>query len=203
MAERRVSLPISNKRVEDILMWRDVKKSGIIFGGITLAYLVLEWSGYSLLSLVAYGLLTLLGGSLVWTNAAALLKKPGPPIPSFVKDGINEDEVKKIAQKLAPAINDGLGVAHRMITGADLLLAAKVCGALFVIGRIGGWFSFFTLVYLACFAAFVLPKVYELKKDEIDNVAGKVLEQVKALYSKAEGMAKKIPKAAAAEKKVE
>jgi len=208
MAERRVSLPISNKKVEDILMWRDVKTSGAIFGGVTLAYLVLEWSGYTLLTLAAYGLLAILGGFLVWTNAAALLHKPGPPIPSFVKDGISEEEVKKLVTKLTPCINDALGVTYRMITGKDLQLAAKVCGSLFLIAKIGAWFSLFTMVYLVCLAAFILPKVYELKKDEIDSVAAKLLEQLKTLYSKADTMVKKIPKAqgstvAAGEKKTE
>ncbi|CAD7702309.1 unnamed protein product [Ostreobium quekettii] len=203
MAERRVSLPISNKRVEDILMWRDVQKSGIIFGSLTAGYLVLEWSGYSMLSLLAYAMLGILGGFLVWTNAAALLKKPGPPIPSFVKDGVSDDDILKVAQKLTPAINDALGVVHRTITGADMVLAAKVCGALFVIAKIGGCFSLFTLCYIGVLAAFALPKVYELKKDEIDGAAAKALEQAKTLYSKAEAMAKQIPKARATDKKTE
>lgn len=59
-----------------------------------------------------------------------------------------------------------------------------------------------------CLAAFILPKVYELKKDEIDSVAAKLLEQLKTLYSKADTMVKKIPKAqgstvGAGEKKTE
>ena len=52
-------------------------------------------------------------------------------------------------------------------------------------------------------AAFALPKIYELKKDEFDGVAAKALEQAKSLYSKAEGMAKQIPKAQGTEKKTE
>lgn len=61
--------------VEDLLMWRDPKQSGIVFGSITLAYLVLEWSGKSLLSLGAYGVL--LAGAVLfgWTYFAAMTKK--------------------------------------------------------------------------------------------------------------------------------
>ena len=59
-----------------------------------------------------------------------------------------------------------------------------------------------------CIAAFTLPKVYELKKDEIDSVVAKLHEQLNVLYSKADSMVKKIPKAqgsatAATEKKTE
>ena len=33
----------------------------------------------------------------------------GPPIPSFVKDGVTEEEVKKLVTKLTPGINNALG----------------------------------------------------------------------------------------------
>lgn len=60
--------------VEDILMWRDPKVSGAIFGGFTAAYLVLEWSGLSIFCLAAYALLLLIGGLLVWHYATPLVK---------------------------------------------------------------------------------------------------------------------------------
>lgn len=56
-------------------MWRDPKQSGIIFGSITLAYLVLEWSGKPLLSLAAYGILFAGAGLFGWTYFAAMTKK--------------------------------------------------------------------------------------------------------------------------------
>lgn len=44
--------------------------------------------------------------------------------------------------------------------------------------------------------AFGAPKVYELKKDEIDALVAKGLDQVKALTSQGQSMMKKIPSAA-------
>ncbi len=54
-------------------MWRDVKKSGLVFGGITLVYLLFEWSGLSLMTIVANILLTVTLGCLAWAFVGHLL----------------------------------------------------------------------------------------------------------------------------------
>lgn len=55
-------------------MWRDPKSSGSIFGGITVLYLAIQWSGLSIFCLAAYALLTVLGGLLVWHYAVPFIK---------------------------------------------------------------------------------------------------------------------------------
>lgn len=54
--------------VEDLLMWRDPTKSGIVFGATTVVYLVIDWSGLSTLDILMY--LVFLGtlGSLLWNK---------------------------------------------------------------------------------------------------------------------------------------
>jgi hypothetical protein len=59
--------------VEDLIMWRDVKKTGMVFGGITLVYLLFEWSGLSLMTIVANVLLVVTLGCLLWANVGSLL----------------------------------------------------------------------------------------------------------------------------------
>lgn len=49
--------------------------------------------------------------------------------------------------------------------------------------------------------AFGAPKVYELKKDEIDALLAKGLDQVKALSSQGQSIMKKIPSASNASSK--
>jgi len=56
--------------VESILLWRDPRKSGAILGGATLAYLLLEWSSFSLLSVVANTLLIAVSAAFLWNNIA-------------------------------------------------------------------------------------------------------------------------------------
>jgi hypothetical protein len=56
--------------VEDLLLWRDPKKSGVVFAGATLAYLLLEWSHFSLLSIIANTLLIAVSVAFLWNNIA-------------------------------------------------------------------------------------------------------------------------------------
>jgi hypothetical protein len=55
------------------LLWRDVKKSGIVFGSITVAYLLLEWSGMSLLTILADALLLAVLVCFLWANIGSML----------------------------------------------------------------------------------------------------------------------------------
>lgn len=59
--------------VEDLIMWRDIKKTGMVFGGITLVYLLFEWSGLSLMTIVANILLAVTLGCLAWAFVGNLL----------------------------------------------------------------------------------------------------------------------------------
>lgn len=133
--------------VEDVLMWRDVRVSGGIFGGLTAAYLVLDWSGYSLFCLAAYALLTLLSALLIWHYAAPFVKM-NPPIPSFVNNGITEEEAKKAMEKAVPIVNKTLAMLNNVITGKDLVLSVKVLGAVYIVARVSAMISLFTLAYL-------------------------------------------------------
>ena len=57
--------------VEDLLLWRDPKKSGAVFVGATLFYILLHWTGLSLLTIVANSLLILVSLSFLWNNIAS------------------------------------------------------------------------------------------------------------------------------------
>ena len=56
--------------MDALLLWRDPRKSGIIFGGITAVYILLEWTKYSLINLVSNFLLIAVIGAFLWNNVA-------------------------------------------------------------------------------------------------------------------------------------
>ncbi len=56
--------------MDALLLWQDPRKSGIVFGGITAAYILLEWTKYSLINLVANFLLIAVIGAFLWNNVA-------------------------------------------------------------------------------------------------------------------------------------
>ena len=61
--------------VEGLLLWRDPVKTGGVFAGITLVYLLLEWSHYSLLTVIARVGLFAVVGSFLWNNLAQFINK--------------------------------------------------------------------------------------------------------------------------------
>lgn len=69
----------------------------------------------------------------------------------------------------------------------ELLLVKNVANsvkfglALYIMTYIGARFNFLTLCLISTIGVFVFPKVYELKKDEIDKVWALVKDKLKEL----------------------
>ncbi len=57
--------------MEDLLLWRDPKKTGIVFGAVTLATILLVLTNFNLIPIVAYALLTAVLGAFAWNNIAS------------------------------------------------------------------------------------------------------------------------------------
>ncbi|DBB08060.1 TPA: hypothetical protein ACH3X3_008263 [Trebouxia sp. C0006] len=147
---QRVSLPVDNDRkfrhlsglivqgnsglaergtfiaVEALLLWRDPAKTGGVFAGITLLYLLLEWSRFSLLTLIANVLLFLVVLTFLWNNLAQFINKPGVPIPAILQHGISDSQSKSYAQDLTSGINQLLGFTRRLILGKEVVLTVQV-----------------------------------------------------------------------------
>jgi hypothetical protein len=69
----QVVLPLVSKDVNDLLLWRNPTKSAAVVGGVTAAYLALEWSGLSVVSIVANALLLVVAAAFVWNNVAGFI----------------------------------------------------------------------------------------------------------------------------------
>lgn len=63
---------------EELLLWRDPKKSGAALGASTAAFLFLQFAHINLLQTVAFTLLTLVLGCFLWNNLARQAS-PGDP----------------------------------------------------------------------------------------------------------------------------
>ena len=123
--------------VEDLLLWRDPKKSGAVFVGATLFYILLHWTGLSLLTIVANSLLILVSLSFLWNNIASfagrwmpkqaacraqivglllliwcLPPRPGVPVPDTFRSGVSESQVKSYAEMATVYLNKALGAAQ-------------------------------------------------------------------------------------------
>lgn len=61
--------------VEDLLLWRDPRRSGLVLTGITAVYILLEWSHLSLLRIVSHSLLAAVTLSFLWNNIASFTNR--------------------------------------------------------------------------------------------------------------------------------
>ncbi|KAK9829845.1 hypothetical protein WJX72_008236 [[Myrmecia] bisecta] len=194
--QHRISLPIGNKKVEDLLLWRDPRKSGAAFAAVTVAYLILEWSNFNLLTVLANTSLLAIVVAFLWNNIASFTGRGGVPVPALLRQGITEQQARGAAEQGRTVLNKLLAFANRLLTGKEVVLTVQAAVALYVIGKTGGWFTTVGLIYTLVFLAFTVPKVYELKKDEIDGLLRKAHKETTTHYNKyVDPYVKKIPRA--------
>ena len=73
----------STSSVEDLLLWHDVTKSGIVLGAATALYVLLEWSGLPLLTWLSNLGLVVVLGAVLWAIGARFM---GRCVPSTMGD---------------------------------------------------------------------------------------------------------------------
>jgi riboflavin kinase len=196
LGSKRISLPVGNDEVERLLLWRDVRKSGVVLAGITLIYILLEWSNLSLLWIVSNSLLAIVTLTFLWGTVASFTNKSGVPIPAFVRSGVSESQVRQFAETAVGPINKILAFVKRVLSGQDVVLSLQVALALYIFGYLGKAFTSLALVYTVVLLAFTIPKAYETKKDEVDDVLNSVQKQSTSIYKQyAKPYVQKIPRA--------
>jgi len=171
--------------VESLIYWRDVKKSGVVFG-IGLAIL-LAMSLFSLISVFAYlSLLTLTGtiGFRIYKTIMSAVQKTseGHPFKEILDIDLtlSPEKVQNIAGVAVSHINAYIAELRRLFLVEDLVDSLKFALLLWLLTYIGAIFNGMTVVILAYVAMFTLPKVYETNKQNIDQyldlVRSKIVE---------------------------
>merc|ERR1711959_394986 len=68
----------NSEQAMDLLMWKDVTKSGIAFGTATFLYLLFELSGWTTVAILANAALLAIIGTFVWSTVSQVLGKSEP-----------------------------------------------------------------------------------------------------------------------------
>lgn len=193
---KEISIPYVSKDVESLLLWRDVKRSGIVFGGATAVYLFILLNPLPWFTLICYALSVGTLAAFLWAQMGNFVSKSGPPVPAVLTNGLSEDDVRKYGEAVRPLANKVLGVLGVLVSGKDLKLSAMVISGAYSAARIFAVVGPITLGYLVVLLAFTLPKGYELKRDEVDGVVGVARNKLDELYGKFnDAVLSKIPKA--------
>eukprot|EP00897_Mesotaenium_endlicherianum_P002360 jgi/Mesen1/2151/ME000152S01238 len=187
-------------KTADVLLWKEWKISASILGVVAMTYILFEWSGYTLLTLLANTLLILVVAVFVWAQAAHLLNRAPPPLPKLV---LSEDQVMWFGNVVRTEVNRALAIAHSVALGNDYKLFAKVVVALYAIATIGAWFNFLSLTFVAVFLSFTLPVFYDKYEDQVDAQLKKGLDKFHELYAVVEQKVKQVLRKIPHEKKAQ
>ncbi|ESP02876.1 hypothetical protein LOTGIDRAFT_230377 [Lottia gigantea] len=169
--------------VLDLIYWRDVRKTGVVFG--SMMFLLLSLAFFSVLSVVAYLSLALLTVTLsfrVYKNIMGAVQKSneGHPFKQYLEADLElpEDKVKPAVETILSHINCTAKEVRRLFLIEDLVDSIKFGILLWLLTYIGSWFNGMTLIILGVVAIFTLPKVYETYKVQIDNYVGMATTQI-------------------------
>lgn len=193
-----VAIPGVPKHVEDLILWRNPSRTGIVFGAINLAYMLLAWSNWNFISILANLVVLTVLGTFVWANVAHFINRPGVPMPA-VLNGVSDSQVKSYAEKATVYVNKTLAFVRRVWTGQEPVLTGQVAGAAYLVAKVSSWFSLLGFGYMVALLAFSVPKLYEYKKDEIDDLLHKANVEGKKVHDQyLEPYLRKIPRASTA-----
>lgn len=179
-------------RVVELIYWRDVRKTGIVFG--SMMFVLISLACFSLLSVLAYMSICVLTVTFTFRVYKSIMQavqktNEGHPFKKLLEMNIElkDEVVQDAAENIAKHLNCCHRELRRLYLVEDYVDSVKFGMMLWLLTYIGSWFSGMTLIILVVVSIFTLPRVYETYKVQIDqyiNMAraqlNKILAQISA-----------------------
>ncbi|XP_058020917.1 reticulon-4 isoform X1 [Ahaetulla prasina] len=189
------SSKLSEPSVVDLLYWRDIKKTGVVFGASL--FLLLSLTVFSIVSVIAYIGLALLSVTIsfrIYKGVIQAVQKSeeGHPFSAYLNRdvAVSEELVQKYSHVVLGHLNSTIKELRRLFLVDDLVDSLKFAVLMWVFTYVGALFNGLTLLILALISLFSIPVIYEKHQTQIDHYVELVNKNVK------DGMAKvqaKIP----------
>ncbi|XP_078238467.1 reticulon-4 isoform X2 [Pogona vitticeps] len=180
---------LSKPSVVDLLYWRDVKKTGVVFGASL--FLLLSLTVFSIVSVVAYIALALLSVTIsfrIYKGVIQAVQKSdeGHPFRTYLdKDvAVSEELVQKYSNVVLGHFNSTVKELRRLFLVDDLVDSLKFAVLMWVFTYVGALFNGLTLLILALISLFSIPIIYEKYQAQIDHYVGFVNKNVKDAMTK-------------------
>ncbi|KAM9221240.1 reticulon-3 isoform 2-T2 [Dugong dugon] len=186
--------------VHDLIFWRDVKKTGFVFG--TTLIVLLSLAAFSVISVVSYLILALLSVTIsfrVYKSVIQAVQKSeeGHPFKAYLDVDItlSSEAFHNYVNAAMVHINRALKLIIRLFLVEDLVDSLKLAVFMWLMTYVGAVFNGITLLILAELLVFSVPVVYEKYKTQIDHYVGMARDQTKSIVEKIQaklpGIAKK------------
>eukprot|EP00244_Chara_vulgaris_P005067 TRINITY_DN2026_c0_g1_i5.p1 TRINITY_DN2026_c0_g1~~TRINITY_DN2026_c0_g1_i5.p1 ORF type:complete len:267 (+),score=51.36 TRINITY_DN2026_c0_g1_i5:552-1352(+) len=181
--ERSMREVLGGGRTADLLLWTNVKKSGATIGILTALWILVEFCGFTMMTITCKFLMVAVGVLFVWANFAYLFKRAPPPVP---KIELKEEKVQEVAANIRVIVNESLLLCRDVACGKEFKLFVRVLWILYFASMIGSWFTFISLGYFFVLLAFVVPKVFDTYERDVDKVRMAAMEQTIKYYEVAD-----------------
>ncbi|XP_066552827.1 reticulon-1-A isoform X6 [Amia ocellicauda] len=186
---KEASPPGSSSPLVDLLYWRDIKKTGVVFGASL--FLLLSLTVCSIVSVCSYMALALLSVTITFRIYKGVLQAvqksdDGHPFKAYLNSDValSEDLVHKYSDVALSHLNCGLKELRRLFLVEDLVDSLKFAVLMWILTYVGALFNGLTLLILALIAVFSAPVIYERHQAQIDHYVGLVNNQVKDIVAK-------------------
>ncbi|XP_073337926.1 reticulon-4a isoform X4 [Pagrus major] len=175
--------------VVDLLYWRDVKTTSVVFGAALL--LLLSLMVCSIVSVSSYIGLALLSVTICFRIYKGILQAiqksdEGHPFKQYLDQevALSEDMVHKYSDMVLAKLNKTIGELRRLFLVEDLVDSIKFAVLMWILTYVGALFNGLTLLILGLIGAFSCPIVYEKHQAQIDHYLALVNNQVKDVVGK-------------------
>ncbi|XP_061083502.1 reticulon-4-like isoform X2 [Conger conger] len=180
--------PLSSA-VVDLLYWRDIKTTGVVFGA--LLFLLLSLTVCSIVSVCSYVALALLSVSISFRIYKGILQAvqksdEGHPFKVYLDQDVAlpEDSVHQYSDLALERINVWIVELRRLFLVEDLVDSLKFAVGMWVLTYVGALFNGLTLLILVLIGVFSCPVIYEKNQKQIDHYVELVTGQVKDAFGK-------------------
>uniref|UniRef100_A0A3P8ZH13 Reticulon n=1 Tax=Esox lucius TaxID=8010 RepID=A0A3P8ZH13_ESOLU len=174
--------------VVDLLYWRDVKTSGVVFGASL--SLLLSLTLCSIVSVASYIGLALLSVTICFRIYKGILQAiqksdEGHPFKLYLDQdvGLSEETVHKYSDCALARFNTTVIELRRLFLVEDLVDSLKFAVLMWILTYVGALFNGLTLLILGLVGMFSCPIVYEKYKVQIDHYVGMANKQVKDIIA--------------------
>ncbi|KAF3826771.1 hypothetical protein GH733_009296 [Mirounga leonina] len=183
------SAELSKTSVVDLLYWRDMKKTGVVFGASL--FLLLSLTVFSIVSVTAYIVLALLSVTIsfrIYKGVIQAIQKSdeGHPFRAYLESevAISEELVQKYSNSALGHVNCTIKELRRLFLVDDLVDSLKFAVLMWVFTYVGALFNGLTLLILALISLFSVPVIYERHQAQIDHYLGLANKNVKDAMAK-------------------
>ncbi|XP_027013766.1 reticulon-4b isoform X5 [Tachysurus fulvidraco] len=187
--------PNWREKVMELLYWRDLKNSGIVFGASLL--LLLSLSVCSIISVLSYVALAFLSVTIsfrIYKGVLQAIQKSdeGHPFKLYLEQEVSlpDDVVRKYSDVALGRVNTAINELRRLFLVEDLVDSLKFAVLMWILTYVGALFNGLTLLILGLVAMFTCPVVYEKHQAQIDHYVALVRNHVKDVVGKVQA---KIP----------